>query len=93
MNTLICMISGILSNNSVQLPEKASGVEKHVKDESKIKQFKRFLLSKYTNKDSFYFPFVLPLLEKLSACGELVFAIDGSTVGERMYGVNGERDL
>ena len=46
MNTLICLICGILSNNFVQLPEIASGVNKQVKSESKIKQFKRFLMSK-----------------------------------------------
>lgn len=82
MNTLICMICGILSNNSVQLPEIASGVNKHVKSESKIKQFKRFIMSKYTDQESFYLPFILPLLEKLSGSGELVFAIDGSTAGK-----------
>jgi hypothetical protein len=82
MNNLICMVCGILSNNSVQLPEIASGVNKHVKSESKIKQFKRFLMSKYTDEESFYLPFILPLLEKLSSAGELVFAIDGSTAGK-----------
>lgn len=82
MNTLICMICGILSNNSVQLPEIASGVDKHVKSESKIKQFKRFIMNKYTDQESFYLPFILPLLEKLSSAGELVFAIDGSTAGK-----------
>jgi hypothetical protein len=76
------MICGILSNNSVQLPEIASGVDKHVKSESKIKQFKRFIISKYTDAESFYLPFILPLLEKLSSAGELVFAIDGSTAGK-----------
>jgi hypothetical protein len=82
MNTLICMVCGILSNNSVQLPEIASGVNKHVQSESKIKQFKRFIINKYTDEESFYLPFILPLLEKLSNCGELVFAIDGSTAGK-----------
>jgi hypothetical protein len=82
MNTLICMVCGILGHNSVQLPEIASGVDKHVKSESKIKQFKRFLLNKYTDQESFYLPFILPLLEKLSSAGELVFAIDGSTAGK-----------
>ena len=81
MNTLICMVCGILSNNSVQLPEIASGVNKHVKSESKIKQFKRFIMNKYTDEDSFYLPFILPLPEKLGSSGELVFAIDGSTAG------------
>jgi hypothetical protein len=87
MNTFICMVCGILSNNSVQLPEIASGVNKHVKSESKIKQFKRFIMNKYTDAESFYLPFILLLLEKLSSTGELVFAIavprrDGSTAGK-----------
>lgn len=73
------MVCGILGNNSVQLPEIASGVDKYVKNESKIKQFKRFLINKYTNQKSFYLPFVLPLLHQLSARGELVFVMDGST--------------
>ena len=82
MNTLICMICGILGNNSVQLPEMASGVDRHVKNESKIKQFKRFILGKYTDHASLYLPFILPLLERLSAAGELVFVIDGSSAGK-----------
>lgn len=82
MNTLICMVSGILGNSSVQLPEIASGVHKQVKTESKIKQFKRFLLNKFTNYETCYLPFIGPLLEKMSQKGELVFAIDGSTCGK-----------
>jgi len=82
MNTLIYMVSGILSNSSVQLPEMSSGVHKQVKTESKIKQFKRFLMSKFTNYESCYLPFIGPLLEKMSRRGELVFAIDGSTCGK-----------
>jgi len=81
MNTLICMVSGILGNSSVQLPEMASGVHKQVKTESKIKQFKRFLLNKFTNYDTCYLPFIGPLLEKMSQRGELIFSIDGSTCG------------
>lgn len=87
MNTLICMVSGILGNSSVQLPEMASGVHKQVKTESKIKQFKRFLLNKFTNYEASYLPFIRPLLETMSQRGELVFAIavprrDGSTCGK-----------
>jgi len=81
MNTLVCMVSGVLGNSSVQLPEMASGVHKQVKTNSKIKQFKRFLLNKFTNYDTCYLPFIEPLLEKMSQRGELIFAIDGSTCG------------
>lgn len=75
------MVSGILSSHSVQLPEISSGVNKQVKLESKVKQFKRFLMNKYTDYDGSYLPFIQPLLEQLSQTGELVFAIDGSTSG------------
>lgn len=79
---MICMISGILSSHSVQLPEIASGVDKQVQSESKIKQFKRFLINKYISYDAFYLPFIQPLLEQLSLKGELIFAIDGSSCGK-----------
>jgi hypothetical protein len=36
MNTLVCMVSGLLGNSSVQLPEMASGVHKQIKTESRI---------------------------------------------------------
>ena len=82
MNVLIYMVSGILGNSSVQLPEMASGVHKQVKTESKIIQFKRLLLSKFTNYETCYLPFMESLLEKTGQRAELVFAIDVSTCGK-----------
>jgi len=81
MNTLVYMVSGLLGNSSVRLPEMASGVHKQIKTESRIKQFKRFLLSKFTNYETCYLPFIGSLLEKMSQRGELIFVIDGSTCG------------
>lgn len=81
METLVCMVAGILASSSVQLPEMASGTHSHVKAESKAKQFKRFLLNKFTGHRTCYLPFVVPLLEKMAQAGELVFTIDGSTCG------------
>lgn len=82
MNTLVYMVSGVLGNSSVRLPEMASSVHKQVKTESRIKHFKRFLLSKFTNYEACYLPFIAPLLAKMGHRGELVFVIDGSTCGK-----------
>lgn len=82
INTLIYMVSGILSNASVQLPEMASGVHRSVKSESTIKQFKRFLMNQFTDYERCYLPFIRPLLEQMAQQGELVFAIDGSSGGK-----------
>ena len=51
--------------------------------ESRIKQAKRWLSSKWTDWDTFYAPYIKPLLKKLAKKGEIIIIIDGSeTAGD-----------
>lgn len=49
---------------------------------SKVKQYKRLLMNEKVEIESHYLPYIIPLLSQLSKSGELVFSIDGSTVGK-----------
>ena len=50
--------------------------------ESRIKQAKRWLCSKWTDWDTFFAPYIAYLLKHLAKSGELVLAIDGSETGQ-----------
>ena len=49
--------------------------------ESKIKQKSRFLQSQYVSFKEYYLPYISVFLAGLAKRGELVFSMDGSTVG------------
>lgn len=50
--------------------------------ESRIKQAKRWLSSKWTDWDSFFAPYIAYLLTHLAKSGELIIVIDGSETGQ-----------
>jgi hypothetical protein len=50
--------------------------------ESRVKQAKRWLDSKYSDYNTFFLPHIRPLLQGLSQGGPLLLAIDGSEVGK-----------
>ena len=50
--------------------------------ESRVKQAKRWLDSKYSDYESFFLPHIKPLLQGLAKHGSLLLAIDGSEVGK-----------
>lgn len=50
--------------------------------ESRIKQVKRWLCSKWTDWDAFFAPYIAYLLTHLAQSGELVLVIDGSETGQ-----------
>ncbi len=49
--------------------------------ESRVKQAKRWLDSKYSDYESFFLPHIVPLLQGLANHGPLLIAIDGSEAG------------
>jgi len=53
---------------------------KHKQAESRVKQVKRWLDSKWTDHQTHFACYVEPLLKSLSSSGELVLCIDGSEV-------------
>lgn len=50
--------------------------------ESRIKQAKRWLSSKWTDWDAFFAPYIAHLLTRLAQTGELILIIDGSETGQ-----------
>lgn len=81
MKILSSMISSILLSGRTELRQMALENTDDKQYASKIKQFKRFVINENIDLKTYYFPYIIPLLQCLSASGELVFSIDGSTVG------------
>ena len=81
LTNLATMVSAILVTGKTELQKMALGDANAVKHSSKVKNFKRFLMNEHINMESYFLPFVAPLLSNSAASGELVFSIDGSVVG------------
>jgi hypothetical protein len=77
---LAALISGIVNARSSQLPKIAENAPDGSKIESRVRRFSRWVDNTRIDYERYYLPFAQVLLQCL-ACGPLVFAIDGSTVG------------
>jgi hypothetical protein len=80
LETLACLISGIILSKSCQLPKIASQVPGDVHPDSRVKQMSRWVQNEYITVDLYFLPFVQPLLERLAAVRPLVLIMDGSVV-------------
>lgn len=69
-----CMFSKSSSYEGLSNSDKPSAEQ----SESRVKQAKRWLSSKWTDWDSFYAPYIKVLLRNICISGELVLIIDGS---------------
>jgi hypothetical protein len=81
LNTLACLIGGIVQGKSCQLPAIARHAPDGAKAESRIKRYSRWTQNEGVGFESCYLPFVEPLLSSLARIRPLVFLIDGSEVG------------
>ena len=70
--TKCCSLSGLSDTSASDIRQ----------SESRIKQVKRWLCSKWTDWDSFFAPYIAYLLTRLAQNGALVLAIDGSETGQ-----------
>lgn len=75
------MVSSILLSGESTISKIALSNPDRKQYSSKVKQTKRWLQNKKTDYQTYYLPYVLPLLKILSVSGLLVFSIDGSVVG------------
>lgn len=80
MNTLAGFVCGILKSHRVTLSEVAGEIPNVGKEESKIKQLKRWVSNKRIEFKVYFLPFIQVLLQNL-ATQTLILAIDGSTTG------------
>jgi len=80
LNTLAGLISGIVGSNSAHLPKIAKKVPDHIKKESRVKRFSRWVNNGRIEFECYYLPYVQALLVGL-AHRPLLLAIDGSEMG------------
>jgi hypothetical protein len=80
LNTLVWFICGILKSQRVNLGAVAGEIPNAGKEESKIKQLKRWISNKRIKSEVYFTPFIQTLLRTL-ANQTLVLVIDGSTTG------------
>jgi len=76
------MVSSVLITGRSELRQIAQGNGERKQFSSKVKQYKRWVINENVSVESYYLPYMNPLLEQLSKSGELVFSIDGSAVGK-----------
>ena len=80
--TLTKMLYAIIRSGQSSLSRIGSEMPGATDVESRVKQAKRWLDSKYSDYDSFFLPHIQPLLQGLANSGPLLLAIDGSEVGK-----------
>ena len=80
--TLTKMLYALISSGQCSLSRMGSEMPGSTDIESRVKQAKRWLDSKYSDYESFFLPHIQPLLQGLSKHGPLLLAIDGSEVGK-----------
>lgn len=72
MRTKHCSLEGISRQEG----------EDERQSESRVKQAKRWLMSKWTDWETFFAPYIAPLLGQMARSGQLVFIIDGTETGQ-----------
>ncbi|MEK7811509.1 MAG: transposase, partial [Pseudomonadota bacterium] len=78
LETLACLVSGIVLSKSCQLPKVASKAPGDVHPDSRTKQLGRWVQNEHITFGLYFLPFVQPLLSVLAAARPLVFIMDGS---------------
>ena len=82
VQTLASMVYAIISSKKsgiYSISSKLQGKDKQ--SESRVKQVKRWLDSKWTDAQTHFACYAMPVLKSLASQGELVISIDGSEVG------------
>ncbi len=83
LKMLSSMVVCCAQTRSSSLSSLGSGSAMDIRQsESRIKQAKRWLSSKWTDWDSFFAPYIHTLLLQLAKSGELVLVIDGSQTAQ-----------
>jgi hypothetical protein len=81
LSLMINGINGIIGSGHVSLSKIAKHECKNTDAESKVKQKSRFLQNGHVTFEAFYLPYIAAFLAGLSNGPELVFSMDGSTIG------------
>jgi len=81
LETLACMITGIILSKSCQLPKIASKVPGDVHPDSRVKQMSGWVQNDNITFGLYFLPFVQPLLARLAVVRPLVLITDGECRG------------
>jgi hypothetical protein len=80
---LSAMISALIRGGRASLQSLGKHMDADTDLESRVKQAKRWLSSKWTDSQAHFIPYLAPIIRALSQSGELILAIDGSGIGEK----------
>ena len=80
--TLTKLLYAIIKSGHCSLSRMGQELLSPTDVESRVKQAKRWLDSKYSDYESFFLPHIVPLLQGLANHGPLLIAVDGSEVGK-----------
>lgn len=76
------MISALIRGGRASLQHIGSNMNDDIDLESRIKKAKRWLTNKWTDTAFHFIPYLIPILHSMAKRGELVLAIDGSSIGK-----------
>jgi hypothetical protein len=78
------MVSSCIRRKSSHLEDLcAREGDSHAQHASRLKQVKRWISSKWSDIESFFTPYILPLLSLIASEGSLILVIDGSETGRK----------
>lgn len=83
LKVLSKMISALIRSGRASMQSIGNELEAATDLESRVKQVKRWLTSKWTDYEVHFIPYILPIIRSLSKHGELLLAIDGSGIGSK----------
>jgi Transposase DDE domain len=83
LDILAALVSGIVGSKSTHYSHIASKVPNHIKLESRVKSYSRWVNDVEEKQEVYVMPFAPELLFNLTAVQTLAFVIDGSEVGRK----------
>ena len=78
------MIGSLIRTGRASLQSIGQGMDLEIDLESRVKKAKRWLKSKWTDSESHFIPYLIPIIRSLGKSERIVVAIDGSSIGECM---------
>lgn len=79
---LSSLISSLIRSGRASLQSLGTHMQEKTDLESRIKKAKRWISNKWTDTQTHFLPYILPIVHSMSQSGQLLLAIDGSTVGK-----------
>lgn len=79
--TLSCLIAALTKAERASYKALGKEMDDNTDLESRIKKAKRWLTNKWTDIETHFIPYIKPIIRSIAKTGEIVIAIDGSTMG------------